>query len=190
MIEKTDGQTSMFDLDTWYGRMSPEHSVQTEARISKPSLRKSSKSSAKMPLMCLCLKRDGPKPDASTMKWEDGLLPIGSMMHSIGEFRSEESGLLSLPISTASPRRRFYLTLNCGEKPRVPNPTKLSEILEPKTDPKYRLSATACKGILTRAERRGKELPKVLLDALTEQAQSVSKNELENQGGQRIAHPE
>lgn len=119
------------------------------------------------------------------MKWEDGLLPIGSMMHSIGEFRSEESGLLSLPISTASPRRRFYLTLNCGEKPRVPNQTKLSEILEPKTDPKYRLSATACKGILTRAARRGKELPKALLDALTEQAQEPcpSKNEPENQGG-------
>lgn len=123
------------------------------------------------------------------MKWEDSLLPIGSMMHSIGEFHSEESGLLSLPISTVSPRRKFYLTLNCGENPRVPNPTKLSEILQQETDPKYRLSATACKGILTRAERRGKELPKALLDALTEQAQEPcpSKNEPENQGGQRTA---
>ena len=77
------------------------------------------------------------------------------------------------------------MTLNCGEKPRIPNPTKLSEILEPETDPKYRLSALACQGILNRAERRGKELPKALLDALTEQAQSASKNGPGNQGGQR-----
>ena len=62
------------------------------------------------------------------------------------------------------------MTLNCGEKPRIPNPTKLSEILEPETDPKYNLSARACQGILNRAAKRGKELPKALLDALTEQA--------------------
>lgn len=62
------------------------------------------------------------------------------------------------------------MTLNCGEKPRIQNPTKLSEILEENADPKYRLSARACQGILNRAERRGKELPPELEAALCLQA--------------------
>lgn len=106
------------------------------------------------------------------------------------------------------------MTLNIGEKPREPNPTKLSWILETEVDPKYRLSARACQGIINRAERRGKELPKELKEALEEQIgqmelteqqiaslelameseelraelsepQSVSRNDLENLGGQR-----
>ena len=97
-------------------------------------------------------------------------MPIGSTTLKIGEFRKDADGLLSLPISTDSAPPKFFLTLNCGEKPRIPNPTKLSEILEPSVDPKYNLSARACQGILNRAARRGKELPKALLDALTEQA--------------------
>lgn len=124
-------------------------------------------------------------------------MPIGSTMLNIGEFRSEENGLLSLPTSTDSRLPQFSLTLNCGEKPRIPNQTKLSEILEPEVDPKYNLSARACQGILNRAAKRGKELPKALLDALTEQAQTSrgaeetlppepcpSKNELAVTGGQ------
>lgn len=127
----------------------------------------------------------GTRPDASTMKWEDGPLPIASTMLSGGAFHKDAAGCVSFAISAASQRPKFYLTLNFGEKPRVPNPTKLSEILEPDADPKYRLSAKACQGILNRAERRGKELPKALLDALTEQARSVSKNEPDDLGGQR-----
>ena len=43
----------------------------------------------------------------------------------------------------------------------------LSEILETgPIDPRYFLSAKACAGILRRAEKRGKELPKTLLLAL------------------------
>lgn len=171
MRGETDGTVSMFDLDTWSGKTSPEPSVPTTAKTSKPSSRKSSGSSSRPPLMCLCLRRGGGlKPDASTERWEAGLLPIGSTMLNIGEFRNEENGLLSLPTSTDSRLPQFCLTLNCGEKPRIPNPTKLSEILEPEVDPKYNLSAKACQGILNRAAKRGKELPKALLDALTEQA--------------------
>lgn len=108
------------------------------------------------------------------------------MTHSIGEFRSDADGFLSLPISTGSQRRRFCLTLNCGEKPRIPNPTKLSEILQENPDEKYRLSAKACQGILNRANRRGKELPPELKAAL--EAQSLSKNDPVNLGGQRDPH--
>jgi hypothetical protein len=110
------------------------------------------------------------------------------------------------------------LTLNIGEKPREPNPTKLSQVLEKDTDPKYKLSAKACQGILNRAERRGKELPKELKKALEEQTgemnlteqqiasvelameseelraelsepQSVSRNDSENLGGQGNPYP-
>ena len=63
----------------------------------------------------------------------------------------------------------------------MPKPSKLSEILETNPDPKYNLSAKACNGILSRADRRGKELPEQLRTAL--ERQSVSKNEPENLGG-------
>lgn len=124
--------------------------------------------------MCLCLKKGGPTPGASTMSWADGPLPIGCMTLSTGAFRKDADGLLSSQISTDSRQPKYYLTLNCAEKPRIPNPTKLSEILESNVDEKYHLSARACQGILNRAEKRGKELPKSLLDALKEQARSDS----------------
>lgn len=171
MTGEKDGMVSMFVPDTWSGKTSQEHSAPTEAKTSKPSSRKSPGSKIRTALMCLCLRMGGGlKPDVSTVKWETGLLPIGSTMLNIGEFRSEENGLLSLPTSTDSRLPKFSLTLNCGDKPRIPNPTKLSDILEPEVDPKYNLSAKACQGILNRAAKRGKELPEALLDALTEQA--------------------
>ena len=58
--------------------------------------------------------------------------------------------------------------LNVGEKPRVPVITKLSQVLEENPDPKYNLSQRACQGILGRAEKRGKVLPKMLKEALEE----------------------
>ena len=117
------------------------------------------------------------------MIWDDGALPGRSWTLNTGECRSDENGLLWLPISTDSLRQTCYLTLNIGEKPRVPNPTKLSEVLEQDADERYRLSAKACQGILNRAERRGKELPQELKAAL--EAQSAFRNEPESQGGQR-----
>ena len=55
MNEIMDGQLGLFDLDTWCGKTYPEHSVQTEDEISKPSDRKSSKLSAQKLPMFLCL---------------------------------------------------------------------------------------------------------------------------------------
>ena len=52
----------------------------------------------------------------------------------------------------------------------IPNPTKLSDILEEGTvDKRYYLSAKACRGILNRADKRGKELPEILRAALENQ---------------------
>ena len=78
-------------------------------------------------------------------------------------------------------------TLSISECPSVAVESHLSQILEAHPHPKYSLSPTACLGILNRAERRGKQLPPMLKEALIRQ--SVSKNEQDVRGGQRNTHP-
>ena len=56
------------------------------------------------------------------------------------------------------------------ESPKEENASRLSQILEDTAHPKYSLSAKACLGILRRAEKRGKELPSELREALEWQA--------------------
>lgn len=91
-------------------------------------------------LMCLCLKMEsGQSPESSTMTWQDGAL--------LGE----------------------YMTHNIGESPNAVVESRLSAILEECPHQKYYLSPKACQGILTRATRRGKELPNPLLQALNNQ---------------------
>lgn len=63
-----------------------------------------------------------------------------------------------------------YTTHSFGESPSEENASRLSQILEASPHPKYYLSAKACSGILRRAERRGKELPPMLREALERQA--------------------
>ena len=144
-------QVSLFAPDTWSGKTSREHLAPTRAKISRQSSKKRSVSSARKPPLCLRLKKDGLNLDASTMTWEDGALLGEYTMHSFGECPSEENASL------------------------------LSQILEDSPHPKYFLSEKACLGILTRAKRRGKELPPELKAALL--AQSRSRNEAENLGG-------
>lgn len=55
-----------------------------------------------------------------------------------------------------------------GESPSEENASLLSQILEENPHPKYFLSEKACRGILTRAARRGKPLPNLLKTALLE----------------------
>lgn len=56
--------------------------------------------------------------------------------------------------------------LNIGEYPNEERESHLSWILQGGVPDKYSLSPKACQGILTRASRRGKELPDVLKRAL------------------------
>ena len=55
-----------------------------------------------------------------------------------------------------------YLTLSISESPSDAVVCSLSEVLETDVPLKYFLSATACRGILRRAERRNKKLPPLL----------------------------
>ena len=77
-----------------------------------------------------------------------------------------------------------FTTRSFGEYPSDERESRLSQILEEQPLPKYYLSAKACLGILRRAEKRGKELPEELLNALV--AQSHSKNAPDVRGGKGI----
>ncbi len=59
-----------------------------------------------------------------------------------------------------------FSTLNTSERLNGEEGCTLSSILEVNVPGKYYLSSTACEGILRRAERRGKELPPMLKEAL------------------------
>lgn len=59
---------------------------------------------------------------------------------------------------------------NTGESPNAAAVSRLSQILEVTPQEKYSLSAKACQGILRRAERRGKDLPKLLKEVLIRQS--------------------
>lgn len=145
MQEIMDGQVGLFDLDTWSGKMFPERSVVESPREQTlpPSSKKSSRSQSRMPV-CLCVYQteDGQNPGATTLRMASGQLLGDYTMHSFGESPSEE------------------------------NASRLSQILEDSPPPKYCLSARACEGILRRAEKRGKDLPTELKEALLRQCGS------------------
>ena len=60
------------------------------------------------------------------------------------------------------------VTRNFSEAPDPVVTTKLSQILDYSAPARYDLSPRACQGIINRAEKRGKELPPMLKEALLE----------------------
>ena len=70
-----------------------------------------------------------------------------------------------------------YTMRSFGEFPNEENASRLSQILQEEAPQKYYLSARACAGILSRAERRGKALPEVLKTALENQMNRYSNAE-------------
>ena len=159
-------QLTLQDLDMQFTRMYPEPCPQTKAKTSAASSKRSHKSSKAM-LAFLDLRGNGPTAEASS--WTTDRLLGDCTMHSISEFRSEGSASLCYVTSTDLQHQGFCLTLNLSEKPRVANPTLLSDILEEDADPHYNLSSKACRGILNRANKRGKKLPEILEEALKAQ---------------------
>lgn len=179
MTEALAGQVGIFDQDIWSGKMlsGPRVPALPKGKTSVSSLKKLQGYPKKMPLF---LDLRGGGGAIVEPLWEtDGVLLGEYMMPSFGEFRKEEEGLLCWQTSMETPLREYYLILNCGEKPREPNQTKLSEIIEENPDQRFTLSAKACQGILNRARKRQKTLPKELEEALTAQAtQPTSSEEL------------
>lgn len=176
-MDDLEGQVTWSDLGISSGRMYQEPfqaqaEVTQKGQTSKPSSKKSAKLSAKKLPLFLYLKRGGLKPEASA-EWVTTEFPFPylgvSMTVNGGAFHSVENEFAFVPTSTDYLPPTYCLTLNCGEQPREENRTRLSEILEADADPRYRLSARACQGILNRAERRGKELPVELREALQNQ---------------------
>lgn len=174
-----DGQMSLTDLDpdSWFGKTSlaacQVQEKETQEKTSKRSSQKSQGSQSQNAPMCLCLKVENGHTPESSMEWVtmDNPFPwLGNYTTLSGGAYHKDAGELVLSqTSTDSLPERYCLTLNIGEKPRVPNPTHLSEILEEDANPKYHLSAKACRGILKRANKRGKQLPPILKEALENQ---------------------
>ena len=63
-----------------------------------------------------------------------------------------------------------FSTRSFGESPNAVVESRLSQILEDNPHPKYFLSEKACRGVLRRAEARGKELPRLLKETLERQS--------------------
>ena len=92
------------------------------------------------------------------------LTPDGTSGHSLG--RWPNSGMVW---------HGGCLTLNSSEYPSDVVESSLSDILETGELPaRYFLSQQACAGILRRAEKRGRELPRALRDALEQVAQTTT----------------
>lgn len=107
---QVEGQLSIFDLfnqDTWSGRTSQEHSVQTKEKTLDASLKKRQKSSVKAPLF-LDLRGGGHLQVAS---WEMGGPLLGEfMMHSFGESPKEENVSLLSQILEEHPHPKYSLS--------------------------------------------------------------------------------
>ena len=165
-----EGQMSIFDFlpQPQFGKTSQELSVQEvpKAEISDVSSRNWLESKTlKFQYLCLTRESGCPRDISEAMI---GLSHGEPTMPNFGECHSVEEESASLPGSTAQmqPKSSF----NCSEKPTIPKPSKLSQVLEAYPDPKYNLSVKACLGILRRAEGKGKDLPKLLEQTLRVQS--------------------
>lgn len=136
--------------------------VKTSAASSKHSHK-----SAKKTFAFLDLRGGGHTADASSWNTEASLGE--SWTHSISEHHKDGSASVFCVTSTDLRQNGFCLTLNLSDQPREVNPSLLSEVLDEDADPKYNLSSKACRGILNRANKRGKKLPEVLEEALKNQ---------------------
>ena len=186
----------MFDQDTWFGRTYTEHSVPTKEKTSELSWKKWQGSGKKPSLFLDLRKGNGLTADAS---WETVSPSHGECsMHSTGEFLNVGSvSALSLILMDIQ-QLTLSLTVNTEDSPVQENKSHLLDVLQLDADPKYNLSPKACRGILRRALKRGKNLPQMLYIALMQTIERAgemdllyedvkeylpSKNEVANQGG-------
>ena len=84
------------------------------------------------------------------------------------DLRAESGNPPERSWATGSASHGGCLTLSIGAFPSAAVESTLWQILEEDAPEKYYLSAKDCAGVLRRAERRGKALPKMLREALEE----------------------
>ena len=107
-MNNVEGQMSLFDLDTSYGKTYPELCPQTKERTSGASLKRSQKSSKKMPLFLNLRKKDGIIQEPS---WETGGPLLGEYtMHSFGECPKEENASLLSQILEEEAHPKYSLS--------------------------------------------------------------------------------
>lgn len=149
-------------------RMYVGFSAPTTARTSEPSWKKW-QGSRNQPFLYLDM-RGGDGQTLELLSEMGGQSHLEPTTASTGVAHKDGGESAFSRISMDTPPRKYCLIVNYGEKPICPVKSKLSEILETNPDPHYMLSAKACRGILNRAERRGKELPEILRKALEAQS--------------------
>lgn len=148
-----EGQMSLFDLGIWSGKMCPEP-LRAEKLKEQISKQSCTKSAkSQTRTQFLCLSL---KKDGLTQdfSWETDTALLGE-----------------------------YMTHNIGEYPNEERESHLSQILVEDSPEKYCLSQRACQGILNRAQKRGKELPPILREALESVVTQPCKSEEGNRGG-------
>lgn len=118
--------------------------------------------------------KTSPEPSAATVEKTSRQsckrLPTLSEMPMIQflDLRRGGGNLLGAYWDTVGALPGVCMTLNTGEFPSVVRESTLSQILQVNAPDRYSLSGKAALGILRRAKKRGKELPSMLLEALTE----------------------
>lgn len=99
-----------------------------------------------------------------------------------------ETAELSSPKTERDVSNGGCWTLNTWEFPRDVVESSLYSILEHGgVDRRFYLSQRACQGILSRAERHGKVLPDVLMQALTKIAEGCSQTSSEQQSPKKTS---
>lgn len=169
MMKEMEGQVSIFDLGISFGRtlaVPCQAQEKTEQeKTSERSWKSWRGSSTKESLFLDLRKASGVIQDASSAM--DTPSHGVSWIASTWAFRNADEGLHSLLTSEDGTHLALFLERSHREEwPTVVVNTHLSDILELMADKKYHLSAKACQGILNRAERRGKQLPTMLKEAL------------------------
>lgn len=139
-MQSGDGQLSLFDHAGWSGKMYQAHSAQ-DSRPAKIFGSSSKKRAAWQTVPRLYL-----------------------------DLRAGHGSLLGPLWETDFPSLTGQLTPNFSESLKDAAGSTLSQILEASPPQKYYLSPKAGMGILRRADKRGKELPPVLREALEIQA--------------------
>lgn len=156
-----DGQVTWSDLGILCGKMFVAHTAATEDETSTPCWKKLRVSQNQDFLYLDCRKSgNGQKQEPLTV--------MGGL--SLGELTTLKTG--EKPSETA-----VQEMLSVWGPHSIAEESRLSQILEANPLPKYNLTAKACQGILRRAERRGKDLPKLLKEVLIRQSQGASPQE-------------